>query len=67
MLYLHLLAPVDDILREGESSHAGPADHAVVAGRRVSHLHRRKLEETFSKSNATQKQLSAKGKKLVLK
>ena len=66
MIYPHLLAPVDDILREGESAHAGPPHHAVVAGRRVSHLHRRKLEETFSKSNATQKQLSAKGK-MVLK
>ena len=62
MIYPHLLAPVDDILREGESAHAGPAHHAVVAGRRVGHLHRRNLEGTFSKSNATQKQLSAKGK-----
>ena len=62
MIYPHLLAPVDDILREGEPAHAGPPHHAVVAGRRVSHLHRRKLEETFSQSNATQKQLSAKGK-----
>ena len=62
MIYLHLLAPVDDILREGESAHAGPPHHAVVAGRRVGIRHRRKLEETFSKRNATQKQLSAKGK-----
>ena len=59
LCHSHLLAAVDDVLREGESADGGAADDRVVAGRRVRHLHRAELQERLAQRHPTQKQLSA--------
>ena len=55
----YLFTPVDDVLGETESAGTGSADHAVVTGRRVCHLHRGKLQERLAQRGAAHEQLPA--------
>ena len=55
----HLFSSVYDVLWEGESARAGPADDGMMTRRCVRHLHRAELQERLPQDNTTQQQLPA--------
>ncbi len=54
---IHLLPPVDDVLREVEPPDRGPPHDRVVSWRGVGHLHGAELEEALAEGDAAQEQL----------
>ena len=54
---LYLLSAVDDVLSVGQAIDAGPANHRVVTGGGVGHLHGAELEEGLPQGHPAEQHL----------
>ena len=54
----YLLSAVDDVLGVGQAVDAGPANHRVVSGGGVGHLHGAELEEGLPQGHPAEQHLS---------